>query len=227
MFQKLRQTLCNLVPQRDSGIKPDQQRTSSLNVFCFIAFGTLTFFNQEMLYTATEDLLSGRSVATAAVLVTFVAPMMTIKMLFPWCIQKVPYWLKIFLIPMFMMSGILMIAYSGDIRVQMIGVGLNAMATGASELIFLSLSSFYPQICISAYVAGTGLSSLVSPLYYTGKFNNFILKQSSFVCYIFIILTMYTIQSSQRHCSFGFAGDQRCFSTFSIRLLRLASGKYY
>jgi len=172
MLQKLRQALCNLVPRRDPDIKPDQQRTSSLNVVCFVVFGLISFFNQEMLFTAAEDILSGHNVPTSTVLVTFVAPLMTVKLLFPWCIQKIPYWLKLLAITIFMMAGILMIAYGRDIRVQMIGIGMNAMATGASELILLSLSSFYPQICISAYVAGTGLSSLVSPLYYTGKRNN-------------------------------------------------------
>lgn len=169
MWQKVRQSLCNLVPQKDREVKPDLHRYSAVNIFCFIIFGVLSFFNQEMLLTASEDILSGYKVPTPAILVTFVGPLMAVKLLCPWCIQRVPYWLKILVISLFMMSGILMIAYGRDFRVQLIGIGLNAMATGASELTLLSLSSFYPQICISAYVAGTGLSSLVSPLYYTGK----------------------------------------------------------
>ena len=168
MWQRFKQTLCNLVPRKDPDCKPDRQSTSSLNVVCFVMFGTLTFFNQEMLLTAAEDILSGYNVPTAAVLVTFVAPLMAVKIFFPWCMQKVPYWLKILVITVFMMAGILIIAYGNDIRLKMVGIGMNAMATGASELVLLSLSSFYPQICISAFVAGTGLSSLISPLYYTG-----------------------------------------------------------
>ncbi|KAK3726608.1 hypothetical protein QZH41_018182 [Actinostola sp. cb2023] len=121
-----------------------------------------------MLLNAAEDILSGYNVPTAAVLVTFVAPLMAVKIFFPWCMQKVPYWLKILVITVFMMAGILIIACGNDIRLKMVGIGMNAMATGASELVLLSLSSFYPQICISAFVAGTGLSSLISPLYYTG-----------------------------------------------------------
>lgn len=170
MWQKLKRALCNLVPRKDDGEKPDKETTSALNIVCFLVFGTLTFFNQEMLLTAAEDILSGYNVPTAAVLVTFVTPLMAVKIFFPWFIQKIPYWFKILMIMIFMMSGILIIAYVDNIRLKMFGIALNAMATGASELVLLSLTAFYPQICISAYVAGTGISSLVAPLYYTGRF---------------------------------------------------------
>jgi hypothetical protein len=160
------------VPRNDEDEteKPSRETTSALNIVCFVAFGTLTFFNQEMLLTAAEDILSGKEVPTAAVLVTFVTPLMAVKIFFPWFIQKVPYWIKILVITIFMISGILIIAYVEDTRIKMVGIALNAMATGASELVLLSLTSFYPQLCISAYVAGTGLSSLIAPLYYTGMY---------------------------------------------------------
>ncbi|XP_031550597.1 protein BTN1-like [Actinia tenebrosa] len=168
MWQKLKRALCNFVPRKYDDEKPDKETTSALNIVCFLVFGTLSFFNQEMLLTAAEDILSGNKVPTAAVLVTFVTPLMAVKIFFPWFIQKIPYWFKILVIMLFMMSGILIIAYADDIRLKMFGIALNAMATGASELVLLSLTAFYPQICISSYVAGTGISSLVAPLYYTG-----------------------------------------------------------
>ena len=145
--------------------------SSSLNMVCFIIFGTMTFSNQEMLYTAAEDILSGHKIPTAVVLVTFVAPLMVVKIFAPWYIHRLPYWARLLMISLLMIIGIVIVSYAADIRVKIIGIVMNAVATGASELVLLSLASFYPQICISAFVAGTGLSSLISPLYYTGKFS--------------------------------------------------------
>lgn len=40
---------------------------------------------------------------------------------------------------------------------------------GVSEVIFLTLTSFYHEVTLSAYSAGTGVGFMIAPLYYTGK----------------------------------------------------------
>ena len=168
---------------------------SWLNTLCFCVFGILTFFNQEMLFTAAQDILSGRQIPTATILVCFVTPLMITKIIAPWFVQAISYVVKVFFIALFMTLGLTLIVFVKDIKVKLVGIALNAMATGASEVIFLGLTSLYPKICISAFaygaseviflgltslypkicisafVAGTGMASLVSPLYYTGKQN--------------------------------------------------------
>lgn len=139
-----------------------------LNVLCFYLFGMLTFFNQEMLLPAAEDLLSGRQLPTSTVLMCFVAPLMITKLSVPWFIQSVSYAVKTCFVALSMSLGLALVGLFGDIKVQLFGIALNAVATGASEMNFLALTSFYPEVCISAFVAGTGMASLFSPNYYTG-----------------------------------------------------------
>ena len=129
----------------------------------------LTFFNQEMLLPAAEDILSGRQLPTSTVLMCFVAPLMITKLSLPWFIQSVSYAVKTCFVALSMSLGLALVGLFGDIKVQLFGIALNAVATGASEMNFLALTSFYPEVCISAFVAGTGMASLFSPNYYTGE----------------------------------------------------------
>lgn len=168
MCDRIKELFCKLSPEM--GKKPSDS-TNWLNVLCFCVFGTLSFFNQEMLYTASEDILSGRQLPTATILVCFVTPLMITKITAPWFIQKFPYVAKVSFVVLWMTVGLILIVFVEDIKVKLTGIALNAMATGASEVIFLGLTSFYPQICISAFIAGTGMASLISPLYFTGKWN--------------------------------------------------------
>ena len=168
MCDRLKYILCKLIPEREKK-KPSEAATEWINILCFYVFGTLTFFNQEMLYTASEDILSGRNLPTSTILVCFLAPLTATKLLAPWFIQKLPYGLKTTTIAISMATGLSLIVFVEDIKVKLLGISLNAIATGLSEIVYLSLTSFFSHICISAFVAGTGMASLVSPLYYTGK----------------------------------------------------------
>lgn len=147
-----------------------------LNVLCFYVFGTLAFFNQEMLFPAAEDLLSGRQLPTATVFVCFVTPVMITKLAAPWFMQKISYVVKTGSIALCMSLGLALVAFFEDFRAKLFGIALNAMATSAAEIVFLALTSFYPAICISSFVAGTGMASLISPNYYTGKMRRSDLK---------------------------------------------------
>lgn len=177
MCDRIKELFCKLSPE--VGKKPSDS-TNWLNILCFCVFGTLSFFNQEMLYTASEDILSGRQLPTATILVCFVTPLMITKIIAPWFIQKIPYFVKVSLVVLCMTLGLVLIVFVDDIKVKLVGIALNAMATGACEVTFLGLTSFYPQICISAFVAGTGMASLFSPLYYTGKRNILCLERRRF-----------------------------------------------
>lgn len=170
MWDRIMEIFCKFSPE---STKPPASKPSAsgLTVFCFYIFGTLSFFNQELLYTASEDILSGRDLPTATVLVCFVVPLLTVKVLAPWFIQRIPYAVKVSFIALTMALGLAVIAFVEEIALKLVGIVLNALASGTAEVTFLGLTSFYPQICISSWVAGTGMASLVSPLYYTGKKN--------------------------------------------------------
>ena len=169
MWGRIKKIFCYFSP--DVSSRRSESSSSWLNTLCFFIFGTLSFFNQELLYTASEDILSGRKLPTSTILVCFVTPLMVTKILAPWFIQKIPYLVKASYIVLCMTLGLALIVFVEDMRAKLVGIALNAMATGVSEVVFLALTSFYPQIAISSFVAGTGTASLISPLYYTGKLN--------------------------------------------------------
>lgn len=171
MCDRIKELFCKLSPEMGKKPPDSDSKTNWLNPLCFYVFGTLSFFNQEMLFTASEDILSGRKLPTATILVCFVTPLMITKILAPWFIQKIPYLVKACYVALCMTLGLVLIVFVEDLRIKLVGIALNAMATGASEVVFLGLTSYYPQVCISAFVAGTGMASLISPLYYTGKRN--------------------------------------------------------
>ena len=202
MCDRIKELFCKLSPE--VGKKPSDS-TSWLNILCFCVFGTLSFFSQEMLYTASEDILSGRKLPTATILVCFVTPLMITKIFAPWFIQKIPYFAKVSFVVLCMTLGLVLIVFVEDMKVKLSGIALNAMATGACEVTFLGLTSFYPQICISAFVAGTGMASLFAPLYYTGKRNILSLELRGFFvkyiwCYFISIIPFSSICIHLKPC---------------------------
>lgn len=169
------ETFCKFSPERGEKSTASNRKSSWLNVLCFYIFGTMSFFYQEMLYTASEDILSGRKLPTSVIIVTFVTPLAAIKLIAPWFIQRISYVFKICFIATFMVAGLVLIIFVNDMHLKLVGIALNALSTGMAEVVFLSLTSFYPQVCISSFVAGTGMASLVSPLYYTGKSEEYLI----------------------------------------------------
>ena len=145
-------------------------KTWWLNTFCFYIFGFFAFFNVEMFLIGAQDILSGRNVPTAILITCFEGPLVMAKLVIPLFQQKIPYVVKVFFITSFMILGLSLVVFVKDFRVKILGVGLNAMAAGANEATFLALASFYPKLCISAFVAGTGTGCLVAALYYTGNY---------------------------------------------------------
>lgn len=175
MWDRIMETFCKFSPERGEKSAASNRKSSWLNVLCFYIFGTMSFFYQEMLYTASEDILSGRKLPTSVIIVTFVTPLAAIKLIAPWFIQRISYVFKICFIATFMVAGLVLIIFVNDMHLKLVGIGLNALSTGMAEVVFLSLTSFYPQVCISSFVAGTGMASLVSPLYYTGKSEEYLI----------------------------------------------------
>ena len=130
-----------------------------------------------MLLIASQDILSGLKLPTAIILICVVGPLTITKIIAPWFIQKVPYVVKVSFVALCMTLGLVLIVFAEDINVKLVGIALNSMATGTSEVTFLALTSFYPQNYISAFVAGTGMACLVSPFYYTGISKIFSIKK--------------------------------------------------
>ena len=169
MYRRMRNAFGGWFTKSSTRTPPPADPRTPFNVLCFYIFGATTFFNQEILLPAAEDILSGKRLPTATVLVAFVTPLMITKITVPWLVERVSYAVKISIVALSMITGLVLVGAFEDIRVKLIGIALNAVATGAAEMVFLALSSFYSDICISAYVAGTGMASLFSPAYYTGK----------------------------------------------------------
>ncbi|XP_032221255.2 protein btn-1 [Nematostella vectensis] len=143
-----------------------EETLSLLNISAFLVFGLLTFVNMEILFTAAEDILSGFNIPTASLIICFNVPLVVAKIVLPWCFQRFPYVVHVTWLTGFMILGTLFIVFVDSMVAKMVGLGLNAMATGGSELVFLALTAYYPKVCVSAFVCGTGIAALVAPLYY-------------------------------------------------------------
>ncbi|PFX31777.1 protein btn-1-like [Stylophora pistillata] len=157
-----------------NNLKAEKETTASdtkslnwLNISCFYIFGIISFFNVEMFSVAAQDILSGRDVPTAILITCYEGPLLMAKLVIPWFQEKIPYVAKMFFIASFMILGLSLVVFANDFRAKILGVMLNAMAAGACEATSLALASFYPKICISTFVAGTGSGCLIGALYYT------------------------------------------------------------
>ena len=78
MCDRFRSTLCISTSARDKW-KMEEEPNALKNILAFYVFGVLTFFNQEMILTASEDILSGKVLPTSTILVSFVTPLMVTK----------------------------------------------------------------------------------------------------------------------------------------------------
>ena len=146
-----------------------QSQEKTRNVICFFAFGVLTIVYHEVMLTAASDILAGTSIPTAAAVVAAGVPQVSVKLIMPWVLQKIPHICKVVIILALFSSGLVTLVTSSNAIVRLVGMAFAEAGKAMAEITFMSLTSFYSELTISAFVAGAGTGSLIGPLYYTGK----------------------------------------------------------
>ncbi|KAI2777606.1 Batten's disease protein Cln3 [Daldinia loculata] len=129
----------------------------------FWLFGLINNVLYVIILSAAQDLV-GSEVPKGLVLLADVLPSFLTKLIAPYFIHKVPYWLRIIVLVITSSLGMFMIALTPpdkSVGVKMAGVILASLSSGAGELSFLGLTHYYGHMSLAAWGSGTGGAGLI------------------------------------------------------------------
>ncbi|KAI1770551.1 Batten's disease protein Cln3 [Hypoxylon cercidicola] len=139
-------------------------RNSDTSVLvAFWLFGLINNVLYVIILSAAQDLV-GSDVPKGLVLLADVLPSFLTKLVAPYFIHKVPYWLRIIVFVVGSSLGMFMIALTPpdkSVGVKMAGVVFASLSSGAGELSFLGLTHYYGHMSLAAWGSGTGAAGLV------------------------------------------------------------------
>lgn len=116
-----------------------------------------------IILSAAQDLV-GSDVPKGVVLLADVLPSFFTKLIAPYFIHRVPYWVRIIFFVVGSSSGMLLIALTPpdqSVGIKMAGVVVASLTSGGGELSFLGLTHYYGQMSLAAWGSGTGAAGLV------------------------------------------------------------------
>lgn len=173
-----------LTPIKNGGFKPNQEERERLRtVTAFFIFGALIYATYSLVIAGAQDILAGTFIQTSMVLVADIGPYFLVTLIAPYFMQKIPYFARITAVFLCGIGGFLMLSFSKQVHWKLIGVGIASFGYGVGEVTFLALTSFYHEVTVSAYSAGTGAGFVIAPLYYTGK--------SVFICLVVMLQSVW------------------------------------
>lgn len=135
---------------------------SRLVFISFFIFGLLNNILYVVILSAAIDLV-GLSTPKATVLLADIIPSFTIKLVAPFFIHTISYYLRIWTLVGLSSMGMLIISMSsGDsIGAKILGICMASLSSGLGELTFLQLTHFYPkEYSIAGFSTGTGGAGL-------------------------------------------------------------------
>ena len=160
-----------LTPLKAGGFKPSEKERERLRtVTAFFVFGALIYATYSLVIAGAQDILAGTFIQTSMVLVADIGPYFAVTLIAPYFMQKIPYFVRIATVFLTGIVGFFMLAFAEQVHWKLIGVGIASFGYGVGEVTFLALTSFYHEVTVSAYSAGTGAGFIIAPLYYTGMF---------------------------------------------------------
>ncbi|GJJ74411.1 battenin [Entomortierella parvispora] len=106
----------------------------------------------------------GAKVPKGVVLLADITPSLTIKLIAPYFIHRVPYTARVVFCASLSFSAVALIANADTIFIRLVGVMMASLSSGLGELTFLMLSSFYRLQMVSAWSSGTGGAGLLGSL---------------------------------------------------------------
>lgn len=164
-----------LTPLKTAGFKPSEKERERLRtVAAFFVFGALIYATYSLVIAGAQDILAGTFIQTSMVLVADIGPYFVVTLIAPYFMQKIPYFVRIATVFLTGIGGFLMLAFAKQVHWKLMGVGIASFGYGVGEVTFLALTSFYHEVTVSAYSAGTGAGFIIAPLYYTGMYFVFI-----------------------------------------------------
>lgn len=112
--------------------------------------------------SAALDLV-GPNIPKGVVLLFDVVPSFFTKLVAPYFVHLIPYWVRIYILVAVSAGGMLLIATTPDknIPLKMVGVMLASFSSGLGELSFLGLTHFYGHFSLAFWGSGTGAAGLI------------------------------------------------------------------
>ena len=154
------------VTTKEDRLQPDRIKT----VVCFFIFGLLSMVVTQIIFTATQDILTGSQIASSTVILAASACNMSVKAICPWFVQNCSYMMRTAIFALLNSGGLVIIILVSDVHWRLVGVAVACAAGALGEMTFIALTSFYNKLSGSAFAAGTGMSSLLGPYLYTGGY---------------------------------------------------------
>ncbi|KAI1371753.1 Batten's disease protein Cln3 [Hypoxylon crocopeplum] len=139
------------------------QNTDTSVLVAFWLFGLINNVLYVIILSAAQDLV-GSDVPKGLVLLADVLPSFLTKLVAPYFIHRVPYWLRIIVFVAGSSLGMFMIALTPpdkSVGAKMAGVIFASLTSGAGELSFLGLTHYYGHMSLAAWGSGTGAAGLV------------------------------------------------------------------
>ncbi|XP_075441209.1 battenin-like isoform X2 [Ascaphus truei] len=107
-------------------------------------------------------------ISTAAVLLADILPTLIIKLMAPFYIHLIPYNYRVSLCIFAATGSFLIVSFSTQITLSLLGVVFASVSAGLGEVTFLSLTAFFNSAVVLYWSSGTGGSGLLGALLYLG-----------------------------------------------------------
>ena len=113
-----------------------------------------------IILSAAVDLVPS-NIPKAIVLLADIFPAFVAKLVAPYFIHLIPYGSRMFLCAGLSACGMLLVAYTPDVEVKMLGIGIASLSSGLGELTFLGLTHYYGRMSLAGFSSGTGGAGLI------------------------------------------------------------------
>lgn len=130
--------------------------------------------------------------STGVVLLADVLPTLIIKLTAPFYMQAISYHIRVALIVLFCYASLLTVAFSPSVPVSLLGVVFASISSGAGEITFLSITTYFKTATIAAWSSGTGMAGVAGALSYAGLMQAGLSGQSTLLI-LLIVPTVFAI----------------------------------
>lgn len=163
------------------GENPNNAKELPRNLIAFWILGLCNNFGYVVMLSAAYNIMSVQNgeadtkkypgfhcnkFSTGLILLADVLPTLTIKLTAPFYIQKVNYYIRVFIVVLLLAVSLLTLAFSTSVGVSLFAVVLASASSGIGEITFLSISTHFHKTTVSAYSSGTGMAGVAGALSY-------------------------------------------------------------
>ncbi|KAJ7365801.1 battenin CLN3 protein [Desmophyllum pertusum] len=157
--------LFNGTDDNSTPAKNDNERV--ITVVAFFSFGFILYSVASLLIAAAEDILRGSDIPTSAVLSCIIGPYVLITLVSPYFAQNIPYLPRVIVVFILYEVGLFSLVYVTRVEAKLLSVCLMSFAFGVGEMSSIAMTSFFNQVVVGVFSAGTGVGFITAPLYYT------------------------------------------------------------